>query len=218
MTVTLNTTILLGGEEAPSEFDYELIQTLIYWASQDQDHLRKWRDRFVGRWDQGTWGCLSDTITDDTIDKALTGVCGTSFCMAGQAVLQKGYRIDFGLSVEEMMKRKGEIWNSNADWCIPQEPTGQFDNRGRPIFRDAGGRESIRGVARDALGLTEEEANTFFGADNQIEDLKAFANGMATVRGLPIMFPDAPSWSQYDDSWDGHLSSGEQADSDYLDD
>jgi hypothetical protein len=49
---------------------------------------------------------------------------------------------------------------------------------------------SISSVAREALGLTRGESQTFFAGRNSIEDLKFKANEMCEGRGLPLMFPN----------------------------
>src|SRR5262245_53415487 len=87
-------------EELPA-LNAELLFSVLAWARQDQEYIDRWEH--WGRWDQGAWGridqyALSDVGLDfgDEADVAYAvrnGVCGTAMCIAGQAVVQSGYRM-----------------------------------------------------------------------------------------------------------------------------
>jgi hypothetical protein len=133
--------------------------------------------------------------------------------MAGQAVVQNGYRI--------LYENDGAIQNPPAGddggdahlsgmWlaasrCIKQQPTGTYDNRGRMIYEDVPGAqyEYIENVGQEVLGLTDDEADWFFESGNDISRLKGLVNGIATIRNLPMPFPVsfAPE-TPHSDSWD----------------
>lgn len=185
----------------------EAIRLLIGWAEKDRDTLVRYRALGNwGDWNQGHWASVRfdaanslDTQTDEVDDsEALTemeqavanGVCGTSFCMAGQAVVQAGHRLDLqgftGLD-------EGSTIYTETGYCYPQQWTGRYDDKGRRIMRDAGHRQSIAQVARNVLGLTGSQSDGFFSGGNTINDLKAYANEFAVRAGMDEPYPGVDS-------------------------
>lgn len=183
----------------------EAIRLLIGWAEGDRDFILAHRGMEQwGSWEQGTWADVQfdapnavnpDTETVD-VGVALTeyeqavanGTCQSSFCMAGQAVVQAGYR----LGVHPGWLGEGVRVQDNTSRCVEQRPTGRFWPSGRPVMEDVPGRdaESIPDVAQEILGITFDERDQFFNGSNTIEDLKIIANEICRHHDEPIMYPE----------------------------
>jgi hypothetical protein len=191
-----------GGLNLPA------LMTLIDWAEADEE-VRRRRFAGWGDWRQSAWGVIT---ADDPNIKALAesedpdaqqhavelltdldrnGVCGTAYCMAGQAVAQAGYEllfedpyvgvdgIDLGLAV------------AGAERCVKTEPTGEVDRRGRPIFRPVGDDDQIESVAARILGLSPDEEDLFFNGSNSIDRLKRYVNRFCANRDMEqVPYPD----------------------------
>jgi hypothetical protein len=184
----------------------DLLLDLVAWAEQDDArlaHMQAW-----GRWNQGTWSnasiadpevdagwedpLISDPDGDQDIEdedaKArqaiLRGVCGTSFCMAGQAAHQAGYRMVYA---NHGSISRGVV-RLSAEQCIKTEPTGFTDAKGFPILRDVGQPVDISEIGAQVLGLDDDEAQELFGGDNTIGEIKGLVNRLCTDRDLPVPF------------------------------
>lgn len=191
-----------GGLNLPA------LMTLIDWAEADEE-VRRRRFAGWGDWRQSVWGTIS---ADDPNVKALiesddadqqehavdllrdfdrNGVCGTAYCMAGQAVAQAGYDlifedpyvgvdgVDLGLAV------------ASAERCVKTEPTGEVDSRGRPIFREVGEEGMIERTAARILGLTVDEEDLFFNGSNSIDRLKRYVNRFCANRDMEqVPYPE----------------------------
>lgn len=105
------------------------------------------------------------------------GSCGSSYCIAGQEVHDKGYRMLYNHS-------------GCADSCIRQVPTTEVDAKGNTIWEDdpEAVPEQINDVAARSLGLTNDEANRLFNSDNSVHTLKKLVNRFAKRRGLPVPY------------------------------
>lgn len=107
--------------------------------------------------------------------------------MAGQTVVQSGYRLDIG-GLETLTP----FWEGRVDWCVPQRDSGRRTEKGRIIYEDVPGAEPvlISDAATEILGLTGYEKDVFFAGENTIPTLKRWANLFADVRDLPVLFPE----------------------------
>lgn len=173
--------------ESLPELDTLLIFQLIKWAEADEEWSKVGQqvEEFAGwgHWVQGSWAGVSDqngVLTQEDRVAQRNGECGTSFCMAGQAAWQSGYRMLFDNPTR-----------AQASACVQQEITDGVDAKGYQIWRDVPGApaRSIQEVAQERLGLTEDESNVFFEGDNTVRMLKGFANTMCAARALPLLFP-----------------------------
>lgn len=136
-----------------------------------------------GHWNQGAWAITSATVADETrqIDPELArevrnGACETAYCMAGQTVVQAGYRLVYNDDHRGLLR---------ADMCVLTQPNGRFDAKGRPLHDDVPGTaKSIEGAAQAILGLTDTECEELFNGDNTVDQLKAMADDFLENRGL----------------------------------
>lgn len=182
------------------------ITTLIEWAEGDEALAARF-----GTWNQGLWAQVllsEDASPRDTVDtervaeETRNGVCETAYCMAGQTVVQAGYRLIYTHNGYE----EGRPSFSTAE-CIRQEFAGRRPN-GTPIFRDTGDVMAISTAAQRILGMDYSEQSAFFDGDNKVEDLKHMVNAFCQRRGLPEQYPDAHSQRAEDmlESWiDGSI-------------
>lgn len=170
------------------ELNTDMIYDLIKWAEADQKGENDSLFKTWGKWDQGLWANgpkKSKKVGAQEIKE--TNLCGTAFCMAGQAVAQSDYR---------MILESGEGDSWGATYCVRVEPTGKVTGKGVPLYRDVPGAraERISQVARKVLGLASDEVDFFFEGTNSLYTLKAVANGMCARRGLDVMFPDVDTY------------------------
>ena len=182
--------------------DLHLLRMLVAWAEQDEafaDKFAEW-----GAWSQSTYGIEIEraNIAVGMYDKvALNKVtwagneCGSAYCIAGQTVIQRGYRMDYGPDSACGFGGGPEsditLYGRSADRCVMQQPSGEKDCKGRDIMVDVPGAYSqpIHEVARQQLGLTDIEAGVLFDGDNDVYMLKGLINGFCEARGLYDMFP-----------------------------
>lgn len=172
----------------------DMILDLIWWAERGESDPRYhgW-----GRWYQNAWARvvnntgkrlnwfnLGETEAERVAKANEENMCGTSFCMAGQAVVQSGYRLAMNRTIA------GDSETNTIFGCIKSEWTGEVDDKGRRIYRDVGEERDISNAAQEILGLTAIERDKFFHGENSIDTLKGYANAFADARGLPLMFPD----------------------------
>lgn len=178
----------------------EAITTLIDWAESDEER-RAQRYSSWGNWRQGLWGLAStasenvrnllrndsEAAAEEIADMGRNGVCGTAYCMAGQAVVQAGYALDYQDNVDTW---DGNMLGISAENCVWQEPTDQINRWGRPVMQDVGDPREISDVAQEILGFTEEEASAFFSGSNSIRVLKEYANSFCESRDLDLPYPE----------------------------
>lgn len=159
-----------------------LIRDLLRWAKGERDGVTDKLFAGWGGWDQTAWG-----------RQIVNGVCQTSYCMAGQAVVQEGYTLLFE---EADYYYEGDDEAGNPIWkrqltaaeCAPTKVIGT-DDKGHPIhqpIKEAA--EMIETVGARVLGLTDSEASDFFYADNTYETLVEHANFFARCRDLDVTF------------------------------
>lgn len=105
---------------------------------------------------------VKDVINRDNWEQSRWGVqrpsCGTTACLAGQAVMDAGGKLIFERRSEGL---------SVATFCtMPGKPMGM----------------PIELVAQDLLGLTPEQANDLFDGDNDYDDMVEIAEEIVTLR------------------------------------
>lgn len=88
-------------------------------------------------------------------DNAPGTACGTTGCLAGNAVLAEGYKLDWFKSehYDDNQGKWSPIWK--ADNCVLPNGDGR----------------SISSAARDLFGLTPGQASRLFEPDNSVADL-----------------------------------------------
>jgi len=178
-----------------TELNTGLLFDLIQWAEADE----RFDAALWGAWDQSAWGWI---ITEQERKERSNGSCQTAYCMAGQAVHQAGYRLDYdhgdalarNIDMRDGTRYVGPV--AVASECIKQRPTGQVNAKGYAVMEDVPGaeKEQIGAVARETLGLDIDEADLFFEGSNEIEQLRQMANLFCASRGLPPLFPNDPVW------------------------
>lgn len=202
-------TIFDPDHAADDGLNVEAIRILISWAEQDVNLLQKYRSLGNQTWDQGTWGTLhvpeaaipqgsietdeddDEMVRDedrvDVVDRAmLNGACQTAFCMAGQTVVQAGHRMIY----DDLSYNGGGYFSSTAENCVRREWTGQYDERGWPIFEDIGEVGYISNKAGQILGLDDQRQDEFFNGSNTVGNLKWYANRFCDEDGLEPMYPE----------------------------
>lgn len=179
-------------EDLP-ELNVGLLFDLVKWAEGDEALAQRYRN--WGTWKQGLWAEIDwnelavhgiDPEDGGEVEIARrNGVCGSAYCMAGQAVAQSDYRI--------IMEDGG------ASNCIKEEWTGEVNEKGWQVWQDVPGarREAISDVAATVLGLTYVEQSQFFNGDNELPRLRELANLFTDARRMPLLFPDEPIASLY---------------------
>lgn len=181
------------------------LQTLVSWAEGDEALAAKF-----GTWDQGHWAKAllgegwGNEVNESTVfEETRNGVCQSAYCMAGQTVVQAGYRLIYQTYGEH---EDGKDVYSTTD-CVKQEYLGRGPD-GRPRFRDTGQVQSISSAAREVLGLDWREADYLFDGDNGIPDLKALINAMCVRRGLPVEYDEYEiNPGEFQDDTDEYLHS-----------
>lgn len=195
-------------------FDLNLpaLTTLIRWAEGDEALAQRF-----GTWDQGVWSQVlvaesgldwdsaSDKYADglsheEVLEKTRNGVCQTAYCMAGQTVVQAGYRLIYNFNEHEEDDDGtglGEHVSLETTHCTKQEFL-RFDERGKPVFRDTGETMEISEAAREILGMDHEESSRFFDGSNDIDDLKHMLNIFCQRRDMPEPYPGVESGRAYD--------------------
>lgn len=183
----------------------ELLLNLIEWAEADQRVVDTGKFEGWGHWDQSLWSSLPATnlvpggarYADPTLEPGINGsinltpeqrasiqheieggACGTSYCMAGQAVSLSGRRLLY----------VGDRERLAADYCVRIEETGEIDERGRPVTRDVGEPVLVSQEGQRVLGLHYRESGALFGGENKIDDLKRITNWIFANRDLPHPF------------------------------
>lgn len=190
----------------------QMLKDLIAWAEDDvRDEALKHRiDRLgLGEWDQGSWGYAKVrrllqrkhpdlgnaeiSLTQDEVEESVsTGLCGSAHCQAGGAVLLSGeWRPIWGseYGIDEDTFRNIYTNEGTQPVVIQYEAElGEWDDDGKWVPHPDHHVRSIDKIARDVLGLTDEEAASYFHADNSISTLKAYANRFAEKRGLGHLY------------------------------
>jgi len=199
-----------------------LLHNLIEWAEYEENLAADTQARLRiqpatsgpwagwGHWFQGAWAMTTPDAAADTVhlDPELArelrnGACQTSYCMAGQTVVQAGYRIMYNDDRRDLL---------HADMCVLTEPNGRFDAKGRPLHDDVPGTaKTIEGAAQAILGLTDSECEEFFNGDNTVDHLKAMADDFLEHRGLARAYETVSS-GYYEDTDEEVLYSFERND------
>lgn len=152
----------------------ELFANILTWAVQDYRHkegldlpdqgfLDKW-----GHWAQNYWSRIQTgrNVGDITEDN----MCGSSFCIAGQAAAQSGDRlmiIDTGaLTADRTVSRD----------AFPSLPRKRIYVRDQDVPEDADV-EDVAVTAKDVLGLHDD--GPLFQGDNSIWRVVSFGVGLA---------------------------------------
>jgi hypothetical protein len=145
----------------------DLVSDILIWAAQDAGVLPKPIRLFDGwgSWNQSVWAEVDP-------DKIEQNVCGTAFCMAGQAAVQTGHRFVY----------EGD---GTAERAYPAAFKGLGED-GRPIYVPVGEPESVSTIGRKSLGIADFEADAFFNGDNEFGKIAALALGFARVRGVEL--------------------------------
>lgn len=191
------------------------IRLLIEWAEGDEALAA-----YFGTWDQQVWNEIKvsmsalqeagldgedEPVTEEFVAEATrNGVCNTAYCMAGQAVVQAGYRLAYTSDDEgSTSPALGAYEVLSADYCERRVLLG-YDANGRPRWEETGERVYIANAGARILGLDSDEQGSFFDGDNGIEDLKFFVNKMCERRGLPLEYPgvDESPRDFEADNWD----------------
>jgi hypothetical protein len=212
---------LVTGDPRRPGIRLDLLLDLVAWAEHDDANLAKFQS--WGSWEQGSWSALrfdnraaevpiprgwNDPVLDyrepEEADEAirqeiLRGACGTSFCMAGQAVHQAGYRLVY--TANSRPDTEGKVYTS-AENCVLTEPTGEYDARGFPVLRDVGESQYISVAAQHVLGIDHDEANVLFGGDNSLDEVRAIVNLICENRNLPWPYPESGVWNESSDDDD----------------
>jgi len=159
-----------------------LLNNLIVWAWSDYTDHRDGPS--IGHWNQGSWFRTTDPQQ---------GTGQSSYCMAGQAVAQVGYKMvlrpneyDYSVPADP---ETGDypIIEWNAYECVAQVFDG-LDSQGKPTFKQIGEPVSISDTARRALGLTPGESEALFSGANSHRILLLSAI-IAAARGETLTLP-----------------------------
>lgn len=159
----------------------KLLSDVITWAAVDAGKAphRAVTDRFKGwgTWDQSSWA-YNPNAEDRAVEKL--DVCGTAFCIAGQAAVQGG---DMVLLMDV---------DGSSDNVAPRS---EFPNLalGVTLVDDdvyVGPARSIDDYATEVLGLEDE--GPLFNGDNSITDVVSYAMALAWKQdGVPL---DLSEW------------------------
>ncbi len=128
-----------------------LLTNLITWAWYDAHADRDMLAEFFadwGSWNQDVWASVPKP-EDDTLDPSdpmFGSMCGSSYCIAGQAVAQAGYK---------MVLSEG-YGSYTATSAVPVV-FDHLNDLGRPVYREVGEPEDVPVIAARVLGLTEGE-------------------------------------------------------------
>lgn len=191
------------------------IRLLIEWAEGDEALAAHF-----GTWNQQVWNEIKvsfsamreagldgedEPVTEEFVAEASrNGVCNTAYCMAGQAVVQAGYRLDYTSDKQgSTSPALGAYEVLSADYCERRVLLG-YDVNGRPRWEETGESVLIANAGARILGLDSDEQGSFFDGDNEINDLKFFVNKMCQRRGLPDEYPEVTDSPRAHDAdgWD----------------
>jgi len=151
--------------------DSFLLRDLIMWADKDEKAIQHKAALAGIKWDQSDWA-----------RETRNGVCKTACCIAGAAVLATG----LGLLFEGDEGEKSRT----AYGCAPLVPSDELDDKGKPVMvPDRDQFRSINMGGRQALGLTEYEADYLFNGDNDLATVAAIAERIAERRGINLSLP-----------------------------
>lgn len=170
-----------------------LLSNIVTWAVGDYADDQVLKEKFAawGSWNQGAWAQTNifDPASPAALDRS-AGLCGSTYCIAGQTVAQVGYRLNFPSWGDYM----GEDYHTDApikvdtSYCVPVVFDG-LDDKGNPKYKEVGGEQSISHVAKEALGLTQTEADALFDGANEIGRVVALARQFAAARGKVLDVP-----------------------------
>jgi hypothetical protein len=180
--------------------DLTMLHALVAWAEQDENFA----DLYAGwgAWTQSAYGIEIERAANDRgwLSKVTWAgnVCGSAYCIAGQTVVQHGYRMQYESDAVSGLGGGPDpitsLYGRSAERCVPQRSTGIKDCHGEDVMVDVQGGESrmIHEVARELLGLTGLEASCLFDGDNTVDMLKGLINGFCESRCLADLFPGVP--------------------------
>lgn len=173
------------------ELNVDLLSDLVTWAWADEKKRTNLLKKFPGwgSWNQDVWA-----------QEKRNGVCQTAFCIAGQAVMQSGYALDYGSAESDSEYVYDDTGNYvyengraktieilSVDACYPAEIVGWEGKDNKiPIYKATGPSQGIETTAGEALGLNEMERDALFDGTNEIEDVIAIATAIAQMRGLEL--------------------------------
>lgn len=160
-----------------------LLGRIVTWAFADHEADQTLLSKFGkgwGSWNQGSW-----------FETKGESVCGSTACIAGQAVSQIGFGMVLEPQDSEWNDTLGErvVTGWRASFCAPRQFTG-LDEQGHPVYETTGESESISTVAARALGLTSYEADALFSGTNDIGSVVGFSLLFAAVRGVDLGLRD----------------------------
>lgn len=160
--------------------DVDLLAQILDWAVADEAK-REARFPGWGSWEQHSW-----------VREVRNGVCQTSFCIAGQTVVQNGYipvLEDCGIEAGGHKVRYAEM-------CAPAVHSGLIDTKtNEPILvpnDDPDTYYSIESLASDQLGLSHyRDEHILFDGDNDLYGLVSAAVYFAARRGQTLALDEA---------------------------
>jgi hypothetical protein len=101
-------------------------------------------------WNQHDWAGA------DEVDLETGASCGSAFCVAGHAVLAVGAKI---------------LWKDQSWYQLLHSDNHNIPKYGATYCLYNGETQLIETVARDALGLTHNQANRLFKDTNSLDDI-----------------------------------------------
>jgi hypothetical protein len=175
--------------EQETTFNPDLMTSLLIWAGQEVTHTEAlFKSLGWPEWGQGSW--------------AERSACGTSCCIAGNAVYQaKDWVLDIdfedqsaGPDAETWQRRPFSGHSKYATYAIPITVTGvitEGPDKGKPtyVYDHTRSNTEIRYLASDILGIDEKEAWALFDQDNDLSDLVFLGKTIASIHGHTLDLP-----------------------------
>ena len=133
------------------------------------------------------------------------GVCESAFCAAGHGAFDAGYRLVYDETVIHN-GTNGDTRGITASMCIPERPKMDKET-GLPVLH--GGHQvwedvphslqyPVAVVGQNWYGLSDDEADAFFLASNDLSTMKRLVNGFCGARSWPPAYPDLGALDAYD--------------------
>lgn len=97
-------------------------------------------------------------------------MCGTTACFAGHVAQQQGYVAMLYTDIED----RGQTMTLR-----PRYQVGENIGYDQRCLNSQNDRSTVREVARDALGLDDEQSLLLFAGDNTIDKLQLIVKGLA---------------------------------------
>jgi hypothetical protein len=190
----------------------KLLTDLLTWAAADEESAQKAEAEpglfktpkgFTGSWNQHEWA-----------RKVRNGVCQTSYCLAGQTVVQAGKEIVYEAGAEYADVLHGaSVHVTPASYCTEAYDTGEKNKKGKPIYSfnpDPSTWNLISTEAEQILGLKGEEEERLFSGENDLDDLFYHAASIVwnhrNEDGLkPPKFKSAALQEKFDAQYEGFV-------------